>query len=51
VQTVVLDRALTLNTPWSNLAALPEGPSWARAADAGVRVRYQGTAVIYDIRP
>jgi hypothetical protein len=51
VQTVVLDRALTLNTPWSNLAAQPEGPAWARAADAGVKVRYQGTAVIYDIRP
>ena len=54
VRTVVMDRALTADTVWSALAAAPEGPvgsTGARAADSGIQVRYQGSAVIYTLPP
>ena len=51
VRTVVLDRSLAAGTRWASLAATPEGPVDARAADSGVQVRYQGTAVIYTLLP
>ena len=49
VRTVVLDRQLAVGTWWATLAAEPNGPVGARAADSGVRVRFQGNAVIYDL--
>jgi hypothetical protein len=45
VRTVVLDRALAAGTPWAALAATPEGA----IGGTGVHIRYQGTAVIYDL--
>jgi hypothetical protein len=51
VRTVVLDRSLAVGTPWAALAADPAGLPGARAADSGVRVRYQGSAAIYDLTP
>ena len=49
VRTVVLDRSLTTGTPWAVLAATPEGPASALASSSGVRIRYQGSAVIYTL--
>jgi hypothetical protein len=46
VRTVVLDRALAPGSPWARLAADPAGP---QPAAAGVRIRYQGSAVIYSL--
>ncbi len=62
VRTVVLDRALAAGTPWASLAANPmgstssppgstgsTGSTGSPVADAGIQVRYQGTAVIYTL--